>query len=397
MEDAQIIDLWKRFFRGDLNSGEKEVLAQWIEESAEEADLDNLLEMTWQAFDYSDRVPEESAREMLSNIQAGIKNVKQVSTVVLMKRRLPGFLVAASLIFILGVALYLLLFHKPVKSDQVAGQVTKAKDVQAPATNKAMITLADGSTIALDSLKTGVLVLPGNIKLIKLADGKIVYDLGDGTVSGSMQYNTIVNPKGSKVLEIALSDGSHVWLNTGSSITYPVVFLGNERRVNINGEAYFEVSHDTKKPFFVSKGNMGVRVLGTHFNIHAYDDESNMAVTLLEGSVEVSNEKSKLIIKPGQQAIVTQGSGMIDNRTVSLDQVMAWKYGLFSFNHDDLKSVMNELERWYDVDVEYDKAIPEMEFGGELQRNLNLSQVLKALEKSNVHFRIVGRKIIVLR
>jgi transmembrane sensor len=192
---------------------------------------------------------------------------------------------------------------------------------------------------------------------------------------------------------MTLSDGTQVWLNAGSSVTYPVAFTGYERKVMITGEAYFEVAHNAAKPFIVSKGAMSVKVLGTHFNVNAYDDEAAIKVTLLEGSVEVSNAKVKQLLKPDQQAEVNSMIAINDN--VNIDAVMAWKNGFFHFGNTGFGDVMKQVSRWYDVEVVYSGQVPERTFGGEIPREANLSQLIQILNESKINCRVEGKKLII--
>mgnify|MGYP000868810862 CR=1 FL=1 len=309
---------------------------------------------------------------------------------------------AAVAVIILGTGAHFMFFNKKPTDDGQQSIVKGPTDVKAPETNRAMITLADGRTVYLDSAANGQLAMQGNVRLVKLANGQIQYSSESGVQSSELVYNTLMNPKGSKVIDMALADGSHVWLNAGSSVTFPVAFAGNERKVFITGEAYFEVAHDVTKPFYVTKGDVSVQVLGTHFNVNAYDDEKEIKVTLLEGSVKVTSTllRNDVMIKPGQQATLRQGQGDKELKVVNgvdMEQVMAWKNGYFSFDNTDLETVMRQIARWYDVEVVYEGAIPDMQFGGDISRNNNASQVLKILEESKVKFRIEGKKIVVMK
>lgn len=308
---------------------------------------------------------------------------------------------AIAVMLILAAGSYFLFFNKKQKSPEIV-KTTLPHDVNPPATNRAMIILANGQKVFLDSTANGTVAIQNNINLVKTGDGKIVYESHQLTTDNSpLTYNTLTNPRGSKVIDMTLSDGTHVWLNAGSSVTYPVAFVGNERKVSITGEAYFEVSHDASKAFIVSKGDMNVTVLGTHFNVNAYDDEHAIKVTLLEGSVKISHRTShdSRIIKPGEQAIIDNSHpmaiGMTIDNNVDLDEVMAWKNGFFSFNGADIETIMRDVSRWYDVDVVYEGKIPSGHYKGKPSRNLTASQMLKLIEYAGVKFRIEGKKIIV--
>jgi ferric-dicitrate binding protein FerR (iron transport regulator) len=266
-----------------------------------------------------------------------------------------------------------------------------------PGGNRATLTLANGRSILLDTVHNGTFASQGNTRILKLNNGQLVYDKAGeaGEASPDVLYNTVSTPRGGQ-FQLLLSDGSRVWLNAASSIRFPAAFSGGERRVELTGEGYFEVAKDRTKPFRVYVHNEVVEVLGTHFNINAYTEERSVKTTLFEGAVKVSSENSTSFIAPGEQAVVANSNGAIVlNRKADLEQVIAWKNGLFHFSNADLPSVMQELSRWYDVDVEYDGAVPEREFEGEMQRNLNLSQVLRLLGKNEVHFKIEGKKLMV--
>jgi ferric-dicitrate binding protein FerR (iron transport regulator) len=256
-----------------------------------------------------------------------------------------------------------------------------------------MITLANGQRIYLDSAANGSLTVQGTVRLLKLEDGKIAYE-ATGAAQGETGYNTLFNPRGSRVVDMALSDNSHVWLNAGSSVTYPVAFTGNERKVTIEGEAYFEVTHDALKPFIVSKGKAAVKVLGTRFNMNAYDDEADIRITLLQGLVQVTNYQYAAAVKPGEQAIVKADN--IDVKgSVDLEQVMSWKEGYFRMKGTDLAALMRQVARWYDVQVEYENGVPAASFGGLINRDVSLPDMLKALEQYGIYSRIDNGKVIV--
>ncbi|MBL7736094.1 MAG: FecR domain-containing protein [Chitinophagaceae bacterium] len=326
--------------------------------------------------------------------------------------RRASFRWAAAAVVVFAVATIALVVFTSRRSDGHAEFVSAPDaDVSAPVSSKAMITLADGSAVSLDSLNNGLLAEQGGVRLLKLDDGQIAYKPSEGETTREVQYNALYNPRGSKVIDMTLSDGSHVWLNAGSSITYPVAFVGNDRKVSIKGEAYFEVAVDASKPFFVTKGDIEVKVLGTHFNVNAYDDEKDIRVTLLEGSVKVSRHaepdpapkaqagKDKkggsVTLRPGQQALAT-GEQVVAKSDVDLDVVMAWKNGLFQFDYTPMDVVLKELSRWYNVDVVYEKGVPDIKLWGEMKRDLTLTQALKGLVKIGVKFRIDGKKLIVM-
>jgi transmembrane sensor len=243
----------------------------------------------------------------------------------------------------------------------------------------------------LDSAANGALAQEGPAEVIK-EGGQIVYKGAGG--AGSVVYNTMTTPRG-RQYNLMLADGTRVWLNAASSITYPTAFTGSERTVSITGEVYFEVAHRAAMPFTVQKGDVRVQVLGTHFNVNAYEEEPSLDVTLLEGAVRVVKGGHTSHIRPGQQAQV-QGDGMKVVSDVDVDEVMAWKNGYFRFGGVGIESLMGQLSRWYDVEIEYKKKVDDR-FYAEIPRDTKLSDALKALELTGqVRFGIEGKKIIVM-
>lgn len=267
------------------------------------------------------------------------------------------------------------------------------KDDVSPGGDKATLTLADGSTIVLDEAENGTLAQQGNSRVIKL-DGRLYYDPINKT-SKEILYNTISTPNGGQY-QLELPDGSLVWLNATSSIRFPTSFVQKERRVEITGEAYFEVAKNRDKPFIVTVNNAEVQVLGTHFNINAYLNEDDVKTTLLEGSVKFVNHANADILKPGQQSQLTKNGSVKVVSDVDVDKVVAWKNGLFDFDNAGIETIMRQLSRWYNVDIEY-KGKTEDLFIAEMRRNIKLSDALKALQLTGkVRFEIEGKKIIVM-
>jgi len=305
------------------------------------------------------------------------------------------WMVAACILALLGIGGYFMFLNE--RTTGIEQQVaTNTKDIDPPKETKAMIIISGGRRIPLDSIADGTLAMQGDVKLSKNEKGEIVYEVSSPTAHNSpLVYNTLTNPRGSNVVSLILADGTKVWLNSESSLQYPAAFAGNERKVEITGEAYFEVAHDRAMPFKVKKDETEVTVLGTHFNINAYGDEGEIKVTLLEGSVNVANNNLGVIIKPGEQAKISANNKPQIVRDVDLNAVMAWKNGKFSFNRAGITTVMKELARWYDLEVEYKGQPTKDLFGGDIQKDLPLSKVLDFLKKSQVHFEVHGKKVIV--
>lgn len=400
MADKTIISLWQRFFREGLSPEEKEALAQWIENSSQNEELKALLENSWNEFEPDGKITDEKAASMLGTILARAKGIESAAVPVIpLKTKIwKRMAVAASIIFVVGLGAYLLFLNKSDRSNETGFTKTEVPaEIKAPETNRAVITLANGQQVYLDSVGNGALAMQGNVQIIKESDGRITYTGSEKEVV----FNTLSNPRGSRVIDMTLADGSRVWLNAGSSITYPVAFVGPERKVSITGEGYFEIEHDVNKPFFVSKGDIQVQVLGTHFNVNAYDDEPNLKVTLLEGSVRVTlrhaQSNKTQILKPGQQAVtgVSGELSMADN--IDLDQVMAWRNNKFVFGDKaDIRTIMRQIARWYDVNVEYRGTITN-HFGGSISRDVSMSEVFRVLQATgNVKCKIEGKKVVVM-
>jgi transmembrane sensor len=305
--------------------------------------------------------------------------------------------IAASIVLILGTGAMLLFNQKPKGQLAIEKNSTTKTDVAPPVSSHAIVTLSNGETIILDSARNGSLVKQGNVNLQKLADGELIYHQVAPGESQEVTYNTITVPRGSQVVSLTLADGSKVWINAASSMRYPTSFFGNERIVEITGEAYFEVSHNAKMPFKVKKGDVEIQVLGTQFNVNAYDDENNMRITLVSGSVKVKSENQSATIKPGDQAEISEPGKIALNQNVDVEEVIAWKNGLFVFNNTDLELIMRQIGRWYDVEVRYAGAPPKgKHYSGFVPRLVNVSRVLHMLESAGgVEFTIDGKKIMV--
>jgi transmembrane sensor len=331
--------------------------------------------------------PQENLQRLLDarfeKIMAGARQDRKVRKLLPMK-----WAAAAAILIVMAGAGWF--FLRPVTKQD---QFVRLENITAPQKNKARISLGNGRILYLDSLANGSSIEADGVTITKLSDGQIVY-------SGSTEnviYNTASNPRGSTVIDFELSDHSHVWLNSGSSITYPIAFTGGQRKVSIDGEAYFEVAHDASKPFIVSKGNTHVQVLGTHFNVKAFGNEPHEQITLLEGKVKVNSNAYEQLLNPSEQAIVTEGKIEL-NSQAALSDVMAWKNGFTSFHGSDLRAILRELERWYDITTEMQPVIKET-LTIDVPRNVPLKDVLKSLLEDNgikYEYDADTRKLIVL-
>jgi ferric-dicitrate binding protein FerR (iron transport regulator) len=300
----------------------------------------------------------------------------------------PRIAAAVSIVLCLSIGGYLLLHKKDSLS-------IAANDHIGPAGNKATLTLANGKSIVLTTVKTGYLIRqPGTI-INKVSDGTLLYKDQPGNKSAPV-YDTLTTPRGGH-FQLVLADGTKAWLNAATVIRYPENFSGNERRVEvIKGEAYFEVVHNSSKPFKVVARGQVIEDIGTHFNVNAYDDEPAVETTLLEGSVSVTDSKQRVILVPGQQSFLKKGSPIIV-RKADLNEAVAWKDNHFIFSNDNIESIMRQISRWYNVDVSYQGDMSGKEITGSVSRSENISEVLRKLEETGtIHFKMDERRVIVM-
>jgi len=318
-------------------------------------------------------------------------NQKRNNTKKILFRTLLRYAAVITALFVIAAVLKLSLYHPSEKVQQTLVSIK-------PGGNKAILTLADGSKIVLDNAQNGKLAQQGNSNIIKLNNGKLIYSPNSLSTSPNIPisaFNTISTPTGGEY-QLVLADGTKVWLNATSSITFPTVFNGKERKVAITGEVYFEVSHNTKMAFIVKKDNTEIRVLGTHFNINAYDDEATIKTTLLEGRVQVISliTHNSSTIQPGQQSSV-DSQGKINVTDVNVDEAVAWKNGYFLFVNQNLNTIMHSMARWYGINVIYDdKEVQQMKFVVDIRKYENFDKVKEILELTEkLRFTVEGNTV----
>jgi transmembrane sensor len=327
--------------------------------------------------------------------------------------------VAAAILLLLGTITLFYIRNKQHAASlaQMAHRPTEPIAPLAPGGNKAILQLGNGSTIILDSARNGLLTSQGGARVFKLDSGELSYQ-GNGLTGepagGAPQnalsnaapavFNTISTPRGGQY-QLVLPDGTKVWLNAASSLRFPTAFTGKDRTVSMTGEVYFEIAPDKARPFRVRVSDMTVDVLGTHFNVMAYNDEKAVKTTLLEGSVKVEAGGQERLLGPGQQASLSNRTALSGSRSnndkmsvqsVDVQQVIAWKNGFFEFDNMDLGTIMRQISRWYDVDINYETMDTTTRFGGGISRQLNLPDVLSLLEVNGVHFRLENRTLTVI-
>lgn len=405
MSENRLAYLFQCYFDGTATEKEKDELMGLLRQSGNDEQVKFLLADAWHGLSADQNFfTGEQSKKMLQKVLQG--DVAQEGADATGARKglfrlrwfgLPRAAAAAAIILLAGGGAYLFFHRRPVKDIvRVTTEATApaaSHDVQ-PGGNKATLTLADGSIISLDSLQNGNLTRQGNATIAKTNNGLLTYN----TVSKSpseLLYNIISTPAGGQY-QLVLSDGSKVWLNASSSLRFPTTFDGKERSVEITGEAYFEIKRNAAMPFRVKVRGATVDVLGTNFNVMAYNDEKAIKTTLLEGAVRFSKGNSSSRLQPGQEAALNEATSAITVKEADVDGAVAWKNGLFQFNSDDVETIMRQLGRWYNVETGYEGKVPGWRFTGTIGRNIPLSEVLKMLEVNDFHFRIEGKKIIVL-
>jgi transmembrane sensor len=337
------------------------------------------------------QVKDESAAQILEAILKGAENPVTAPVHDLRKRWLVA---AAAVLILFGAGYYYFLTH--TSQGEIQPQAVRFKNDVLPGGNRAMLTLSNGAKIMLDSARTGLMAREKNSNIIKTDSGQLKY-LTDSKKSGSsaIAFNTLSTPRGGQY-RLQLPDGTRVWLNAASSITYPTTFNGNDRTVEITGEAYFEVAHNSTKPFRVKARGELIEDLGTHFNINAYSDEPVIRTTLLEGSVKVSTTKSSITLLPGSAALEENNTLLILNN-VNTEESVAWKNGYFQIDNAGIETIMKQVARWYDVDVDYQGTINKKFNVLGVPRSVTADQMFRILELTgNVHFKMEGKKVTVM-
>lgn len=382
MTSDRLHTLFTRYHKGEASAEEIAELHNYLSAMPDrEAQLGLLLQRMWDEQEepdarFADYKREEMWQAIMQEQQPPVKKIAWLRY-------------AAAAVFLCAVAgtAYLFLHKRSVPSFT---QTTSPANDALPGHNGAVLRLSNGQTIVLDSLADGTVAHQGNIQVIK-ENGMIKYA---GTSTDPV-YNEITTDRG-RQWQLTLPDGSKVWLNAASSIRYPLYFNGADRTVETTGEVYFEVAHNDKQPFKVKTGDLLVEDLGTAFNINAYTDESSVSTTLVEGKVKVIKDNNAVLLKPGQQARDLENSkplSVVNN--VNLEEITAWKNGMFHYENADIKTILRQFSRWYNINVHYEGAVPSDRYFMIMNRNSNLSSALKVLQAAGIHFRIEGQHLYV--
>lgn len=391
MPHTKMKHLFQRYYEKTATAAETEELMQWMADPANEAELLRLMREGWDGLKPGEKVIASLKSEAILNhiLPAPVRQLPPVSRFRLWTR----VAAAAAIILLLSAGAYLLVNRPPAKA--IAAKPAPVKNDVMPGGNKAVLTLANGKTIVLDSAGKGLLAQQGGTVVNKLQDGELVYD-ASAQSNSALGLNTVSTPRGGQY-QVVLPDGSRVWLNAASSLRFPTAFSGRERNVELTGEAYFEIEKNREKPFHVLVNGMQVAVLGTHFNVMAYEDEAVVKTSLLEGRVKVSQGSNEVLLMPAQQASLDrERRQLVMDKNADVDKAVAWKNGLFDFENDDIRTIMRQLSRWYDVKIVFSGPVTEHYYTGEIRQKVPISQVLHMLELiGGVSFVIEGKTITV--
>lgn len=390
--------LFQQYLNNQIKEEEYAEFWELLQPESDKETLSTELQTLWEnASRYQPAIPSKAWEDKMQALLDESKTPAHNKTVRLkrnLRLRRGSAAAAVILLFLIGGGYFL--FRKPAAQQEVAvvSQSSNGTHGLLPGGNKAVLTLSNGKSIVLNKVKNGKISQQGKTLIIKADSNRITYNPVTTSHLTDRVYNTLRTPRGGKY-QITLPDGTKVWLNATSSLRFPTAFPGDKRIVEMTGEAYFEVAENAEKPFIVSVHGMQVKVLGTHFNIMAYDDAPVVKTTLLEGAVKVKNGNQSLQLHPGQQAQMNKMGELSLLKKADLNSVLAWKKGLFWFNDNTIEEVMRQVSRWYNADVEINGKIPQ-HFTGSISKNVNILRVFRVLkETGNIQFEIKDRKIIV--
>lgn len=378
IQPEKIADLIYQQQRNELSAADKELLESWINASSANKALVEEMQNLSVSLPLASLI-DRAGKDVLEQVKQQRPELAYHPPV----RSLGSWWKYAAIFLLVAGAATLMFLNKQEPAAEVVKAPPSKEEDALPGGDKAILTLADGSTILLDSAGNGTIAQQGTTTISKTADGELIYKGGAG--DDAELYNTVSTPKGGQY-RIGLPDGTTVWLNAASSISYPTAFRGKERTVRITGEAFFEVAKDAAKPFQVRTNSDLIQVLGTSFNVNSYTDEEGVKTSLIDGAVKIGN----IVLKPGQACV--KGKVFKTN----LDQDVAWKNGVFNFHDVDLAVVMRQLSRWYDVEVTYPQGVPTKRVKGEMGRNLNLSEVMQVLKDIGITTELKDKKLNVL-
>ena len=386
MDNQELAVLLDRYITGELSPPERARLAEFIGQPGHEEILEGFVQQVMTSADFAALDEPHVKQAILAHLDRKMAPPRRIS--------FPRYAAAAAILLLLAGGFWLWRAGRSTAQPAIVKQA--AHDI-APGHEGAILTLADGKQIVLDSSSNGALARQGNTSITKLDAGELTYQ-AETAAAAEVMYNTLTTPRGRRT-SVVLSDGTRVWLNAASSIKFPTAFIAGSRVVEITGEAYFEVAKQPSQPFIVRTlhtSPLEVQVLGTSFNISAYSDEDAVSTTLVEGSVKVVSGSGAKLLTPGQQLIAKSDGRLELNPAVDLQKVIAWKEGNFLFRGDELTTIMRQLSRWYDIEVHFDGAVSD-HYTGKISRQVNISQVLKMLQAAGgVEFSVQNKEVKVL-
>jgi len=386
--------LFQRYLNNLCTTEEIEVLLRYFGQEKSADQLKKLIEQQLLAEVSEDFEKNLEVQQVFTQTDEYLKKILLPKQNNFLVRILPyvRYAAVASVFVMLATTFYLLNHHKPEQHPQEKQLVNDAS----PGTDKAILTLADGTSVELGTGDSETILKQSGIKITKTKDGMLVYEVKQQSANPNiMQYNELHTPNGAKY-EVLLPDGTKVWLNASSTLRYPIAFASNERRVSLKGEAYFEVEKVTNNqkriPFYVETEGQLIQVLGTEFNVSAYADDLSIKTTLISGKVNVSQLTNQVVLNPGEQAMSSPSEALTVIK-VNTEPIIAWKNGNFMFEDMDLKDILKQLSRWYNVEVEFDK-LPQTRYNMLISRNETLKSALNMLERTgNIKFQIVNNTI----
>lgn len=379
MTQERFTYLLQAYADGNISDEEEHELSKLINTDQYDNQIVEMMNNAWEKIkapnDNTDTGTQERER-VFSGIKAAIEQHGRVRSIGAKQGKLRFFIAAASVSIVLVATIFISSRRgKPKQELPTATDQVKTTKEFLPGTDKALLTLADGATIALDSnaqktLRQDAITIERGGRFIK-------YDQPSKVSVNA--YNTLSTPRGGQY-QLMLPDGTNVWLNTASSLRYPTAFIGKERIVELTGEAYFEIAKDASRPFKVKVNNSTVQAIGTHFNIMGYADETATRTTLTEGRIKVSNEKGERTLSPGQQMVESNSNGEISIAYPDIDKVLAWRSGFFEFDEVDIATLMRQIGRWYNIEIKYDKLDQNRSYGGRIRKDIPLSKMVKMLD-----------------
>ncbi|MDB5117626.1 MAG: FecR family protein [Mucilaginibacter sp.] len=377
--------LYSKYLAGECTPHELELLDEYQDE------LD-LMDFDWHGEpidqqEIHDRIWLRVSESRKASVKSKLKKFRQLQV--------------AAAILLIAAPFALWIIKSQHKKDENKALSKNNHSKVTPGGNKAFLTMANGSIITLTDARNGQLATQAGIQISKSKNGMLVYHFGKAdekqTNSSADVINTITTPRGGQY-QVILSDGTKVWLNSATSLRFPVAFTGNSRNVELNGEAYFEVTKNAEKPFTVQANGTTTQVLGTHFNVNAYNDNAEVTTTLLEGSVRLQKGRTNAMLVPGEQGTILNNGISIAIKTADIEEVMAWKKGYFIFHDENIINIMKQVSRWYDVDVEYENGVKDKEFGGTVSRYKDITELLNNMELTQaIHYKLEGRRLYIMK